>query len=235
MYRMPIWDFHSHILPGADHGSSGMGTTEKQLKLVASAGITHIVATPHFYPNCDTAASFLSRRAVAEEKLLSHGIPEGVKIFSGAEVLVCEGLHHMEDLESLAVRGTKVILLEMPFGEWSDSLYRVVRKVRERGLIPVLAHIDRYPPDRVKPFLEEEYFVQLNADAFASLFHRRAYRAHIDSGLVVGLGSDLHGCADNAYRQFHRMQKYLGPRAERVFAHTAELLKDAIPLNPKKD
>ena len=141
----------------------------------------------------------------------------------------------MEDLESLAVRGTKVILLEMPFGVWSEELYRVVRKVRERGLIPVLAHVDRYPAERVKPFLEEEYFVQLNAEGFASFFRRRAFLPHIESGLVVGLGSDLHGCADNAYRPFNRMRKYLGPRADRIFSHTAELLKDAVALNPKKD
>ena len=31
---MFLCDFHSHIMPGADHGSSGIEATEKQIEII---------------------------------------------------------------------------------------------------------------------------------------------------------------------------------------------------------
>ena len=55
-----IVDFHSHILPRADHGSDSIETTQKQLQMIAEAGTEAVVATPHFYPDKDTPSAFLT-------------------------------------------------------------------------------------------------------------------------------------------------------------------------------
>ena len=47
-YGIRITDFHSHVLPGADHGSDSVETSERQLELVDGAGIDRVVAAPHF-------------------------------------------------------------------------------------------------------------------------------------------------------------------------------------------
>ena len=65
----PLIDFHSHILPRVDHGSSGMTETTKQLQLVSNAKVDVLVATPHFYPNADSADSFLHKVQAATERL----------------------------------------------------------------------------------------------------------------------------------------------------------------------
>ena len=41
---MLLYDFHSHILPGADHGSSGIEATEKQLDIIKDSGVGAVVA-----------------------------------------------------------------------------------------------------------------------------------------------------------------------------------------------
>lgn len=41
-------DYHAHILPGCDHGSSSVDMSLKQMDMAKEAGIQTICATPHF-------------------------------------------------------------------------------------------------------------------------------------------------------------------------------------------
>ena len=61
-----IIDFHSHILPGIDDGSESVEQSIAMLRMEAEQGITHVVATPHFYPRHDTPQRFLQRRKDAD-------------------------------------------------------------------------------------------------------------------------------------------------------------------------
>ena len=42
-------DMHTHILPGADHGSRSVEMSLSLIDAALSVGIDKIVATPHFY------------------------------------------------------------------------------------------------------------------------------------------------------------------------------------------
>ena len=64
-----IIDFHSHILPGIDDGSRNVEESIALLRKEAEQGITHVIATPHFYPQHDTPERFLKRRNEAETVL----------------------------------------------------------------------------------------------------------------------------------------------------------------------
>ena len=55
-------DFHCHILPGIDDGSSGIDETMKLLELEKSHGVTEIVFTPHFYAEFQRGEKFLEKR-----------------------------------------------------------------------------------------------------------------------------------------------------------------------------
>ncbi|MBQ9130083.1 MAG: histidinol-phosphatase, partial [Clostridia bacterium] len=107
-------DFHSHILPRADHGSDGIETSLAQLALLKEAGVRLVAATPHFYPSEQGVTAFLEKRARCVQELLPHLTKEHPPIVLGAEVLVCPGMEKMEGLESLCAGGGRALLLEMP-------------------------------------------------------------------------------------------------------------------------
>ena len=65
-------DFHSHILPEMDDGSSSPEESLKMLEMSARQGIDHIFATSHFYPDEEDPSSFLRRRAEAYGKLMAY-------------------------------------------------------------------------------------------------------------------------------------------------------------------
>lgn len=220
-----IVDFHSHILPAADHGSDGLETSLLQVAAAQHAGVDILCATPHFYPRYEEADAFLARRARCTEELLRALPADAPTIRVGAEVQLCRGLHHMPQLDSLCLSGTRVLLLELPHVSSLTSYEETLRGLlEERGLTVVLAHIDRYPPKQIDPLLEIGFLAQLNADAFCDFRTRRRCLRNAQDERVVALGSDIHG-AHHGYSNFHRAQTILAARAIPLLSRTPTLLR----------
>ena len=115
-------DYHSHILPGCDHGSDGLATSLNQLKMAAAAGVKTVCATPHFYPHKESIEGFLRRRAETAA-LLMNSVPENApRVQLSAEVLICDGMESMDGIPYLCREGTNELLIEMPFYEWPKSI-----------------------------------------------------------------------------------------------------------------
>ena len=106
-------DIHCHILPRADHGSSSLEDSLKQLKTAKKFGVSSIVCTPHFYPFNDSIDRFISRRDKAYDEL-SDVNDTGVKLYRGAEVRLTTGLSRHRKIRKLAIENTNYILIEMP-------------------------------------------------------------------------------------------------------------------------
>lgn len=111
-------DFHTHILPGIDDGSRSADESIQMLR--AMPEVTHVVATPHFYAWENTPERFLRRRTAAWEQLRERLDDTAPDIRLGAEVCYFEGICRSDELHSLCIEGTNVLLLEMPFEKWSS-------------------------------------------------------------------------------------------------------------------
>ena len=205
--ELNVVDFHAHILPGADHGSASLETSLAQLALAAEGGVTHIVATPHFYPDRHSVDEFLSRRERSYTELLAAMGSHHPRVALSAEVLICDGIERLEGLEQLCVRGTNTLLLELPFSvfknEYCESVFRLIK----RGFNVVLAHVDRYSPEDIDKLADVGAAMQLNAHAFDGIFVPSSVKRWLKSGQVIALGSDIHGADKNAYVRFSKAKK----------------------------
>jgi protein-tyrosine phosphatase len=227
-------DFHSHILPGADHGSDSVSTSLAQLSLLRKAGVGTVVATPHFYPNADTVSTFTERRrrtfaALAER--VGGGMP---RVLAGAEVLVCHGIDRMEGIDRLCVYGTKCILLEMPMTDWDEEMYDTVQRVKKKGLDVVMAHADRYGTDQVERMLDMGIPAQINASSLVNVFRRRRIMRWIEDGYIVALGSDIHGANKKLASDYADAMKILGSYGDDIMRCTERLLYNAKTIIPSK-
>ena len=109
-------DFHAHILPNADHGSKNIETSFKQVSLARRAGISTIVATPHFYMNSDTLEDFIKRRDESYNELIEalRGTAlEDIRIIKASEVNLQVDLFQLKDLKPLCIENTNYMLLEL--------------------------------------------------------------------------------------------------------------------------
>ena len=196
---MPV-DFHTHILPGIDDGSRNTEESIALLKMEKEQGIKTVIATPHFYPHEDTPQRFLSRRQKAYEKLMEaiseeDGLPQ---IIMGAEVYYFKGISEWSDLKDLAIQGTDYLLLEMPLGKWSDSMFEDIEGIyTKQGLVPIIAHLDRYidffNTNKIIKRLENmPVIVQANGNFFVNKKTRaKALKLLKKSGINI-IGSDCH-------------------------------------------
>ena len=201
-----LTDFHSHILPGIDDGSSSVEESIAMLRMEAEQGISAMVATPHFYARHDDPERFLARRAASAERLQAamaqqEGLPE---IYLGAEVHYFQGMSDSEILGRLTIAEKRCILIEMPPAPWTQQMYRELEWVyAKQGLTPVIAHVDRYIsrlnthgiPARLEAL---PVLVQANASFFlrrttASFALRLLWQDRIQL-----LGSDCHNLTDRA-------------------------------------
>ncbi len=228
---MKLIDFHSHILPRLDHGSRSSQVSMNQLRIMADNGVDTVCATSHFYPQEVLTHRYLEARNAAFARLLEvYGEQPRPKIVLGAEVLICEGLDQMDDLDALCLEGTKYLLLEMPFsaGAWTERLFGTVSEIADRGLTPVFAHVDRYPQKLVERLFDMGFTAQINVDSLDRLFKPKRLLRWIDEGVITALGSDLHGDEPQSYAPFIKICESLGDKTAQIMAKTENILSAAI-------
>ena len=192
-----VIDFHSHILPGIDDGSTDMEMSRQMLELSASQGIKVILATPHFYADRVSLDHFLKYRDSSLNSIRHFSENYGIKILAGAEVAYFSGMSTANGLDRLTVSGTSLLLLEMPFRPWTGDDIREVRNLIRIGIQPVIAHIERfYPCQRNKHMIGELFslpvYVQINAEALLTWKTRRFILRLFREGKAHLLGSDCH-------------------------------------------
>lgn len=220
-------DFHAHILPGMDHGSSGLETSLRQLKCAEEHNVSTIIATSHFYPEDQSVFEFLEKRAESLQ-LLSGAIRPPIKIVPAAEVMITMELPTLANLEKLCITGTNYILVEMPTpikANWMlDALYKIssVRKLR-----PIIAHIDRYDSKFSDELIDMGLVIQINAEAFSSALKRKKWIRLIEQNRIHLLGSDVHGSAKE-YKDFSHAVKILKHQISTLMKNSNTILQNQL-------
>lgn len=220
-----VVDFHAHVLPGADHGSTGLSCSKIQINQAFAAGVKTIVATPHFYPQKQNLDNFLYIRDRAYNEILPYAKEKGVDIVCGAEIFACAGIQKMSGLDKLCIGAKKVLLIEMPTeGKWSYNICESVFALQEEmGYTVLLAHIDRYDDNDIDYMLKGGLLAQINADSVCSRLKRKRLLKLIDEGHVVALGSDLHK-DDQGYKEFIKAVKIINKHSSDFMTRANMLL-----------
>ncbi len=190
-------DIHSHILPKMDDGSKSLEMTLEMLRSSYEQGVTTMVSTSHFYAERESPDEFLRRRRHAIEKIESELTDSMPKLLYGAEVLYFPGIAQSESVSKLAIGGTSLILIEMPFISWSEKIFEELLTFQNTFRLQiVLAHVERYrgiqTRDIYERMFELPFYFQCNAEAFSSFMTRRMAFHMIDRGLLHFLGTDCH-------------------------------------------
>lgn len=199
-------DFHTHLLPGVDDGSPDAAVTLQMLRASTAQGITTLVATPHFYPQRHNPDAFVIRRREAFTQMLEAARGQTVlpRLRLGAEVRYYPGMGDSQAIQALAISGSRAILVEMPPAPWTRPMLRDLERIYTRqGLVPIIAHLDRY----ISPLLHRNLprtlqslpvAVQANADFFLRRSTARYALDLLEQDQIHLLGSDCHNLTDRA-------------------------------------
>ena len=140
-------DIHCHIIPGVDDGSEDPEESLAMAETAAACGVTDIIVTPH----CNIPGEYGNYAgprydgffAGAVDLLKRNGI--GVRLYKGMEVFGTDDVGELIDEgRLLTMAGSRYMLIEFPFDDDMWRVREVLRSVQRRGLIPIVAHPERY-------------------------------------------------------------------------------------------
>ena len=190
-----IIDFHTHVLPGIDDGSRDIDESKCLLEEELKQGVEYIIATPHFYAVRTSFQSFLEKREKAYQSIRSVS---PVQILKAAEVYYFPGMGNADQLREFTIEGTDLLMLEMPFAQWTSEIVEDLRLlIYKQKLSVILVHLERYYAfQKKKEFwenvLELPLAIQLNAGSLLEWRGRRFDLRLMKTGRPVVLGTDCH-------------------------------------------
>ncbi len=216
-------DFHTHILPEMDDGSNSVQESLLMIEKMRNAGVEIVIATPHFYPHCESIEAFLKRRANAYQ-LFNGALTGGPKVLLGCEVLLCKGMERMPGIERLCIEGTNCILIELPFYEWNHEIVATLQQLSQMELLHiVMAHCNRYTKVQRKLLVELGCDLEITMECLCSRWKRKRLRDIISGEKVVAVGSDMHR-AGHKYPSMFTMDKKAKLCIETILSRTDQLI-----------
>ena len=196
-------DHHSHILPGVDDGVKKMETSLKVLERYEQLGIAEVWCTPHVMEDIPNTTAGLQARFAELCETYQGPIQLHLAAEYMMDALFEERLEH-DDLLKLGNDGNQVLVETSYFNPPMD-MDSILRRIKQKGLYPVLAHPERYVymgKDRYKALKESGIRFQLNLSSLAGGYGSEAKdKANwiLKQGYYNIAGSDLHSSRNMEY------------------------------------
>ncbi len=207
-------DHHSHILPGVDDGVKKMETSLKVLERYEQLGIAEVWCTPHVMEDIPNTTTGLQAR-FAE---LCEAYQGPIKLHLAAEYMMdalFEERLEQGDLLKLGDEGNQV-LVETSYFTPPMDMDSILRRIKQKGIYPMLAHPERYVymnKERYKELKNNGIRFQLNLSSLAGAYGSEAKdkaRWILKQNFYNIAGSDLHSS---------RNIDYWSTRAPRALKH----------------
>lgn len=224
-------DIHNHIIPGLDDGSKSLEMSMKMLKHASKQGITEIVNTVHYqHPKVDmNSISFDAVQIELENlqlELNKNYIP--IKLHIGAEIFFLPNLLSLTDKPMTTLGNGKYMLIEFPLNLMPESQKQQLFDLRMSGVIPIIAHPERYlsiqrKPELVLNWLDAGCIIQVDAGSVLGYLGSKAQETSeiiIKNSWCQVIASDAH---DDKKRNFcmkdaHSLIKsWIGEQAMKLF------------------
>ena len=196
-------DIHCHILPGLDDGSDCMETSLEMASLAVENGTKILVATPHCnIPNEYT--NYFDDYLIQYFLQLQKGIErEGLplRLALGMETFGTDNLPRLfRQGRLLTLNNTRYLLVEFYFSDDPERVQAVLEGLLEEGVIPIVAHPERYEyvredPDLAAEWKEKGCLLQVNKGSIVGSFGRSVQDAvHylLQQGMADIVASDAH-------------------------------------------
>ncbi|HSJ24055.1 MAG TPA: CpsB/CapC family capsule biosynthesis tyrosine phosphatase [Longimicrobiales bacterium] len=200
---MPIIDFHNHVMPGVDDGARTPEDSTAALSAMASAGVATVIATPHLNASLAAHPDQLEQRLgeldegwAALTKVAADG---SLRVLRGAEVALDTPTPVLSD-ERFRLAGTDFVLVEFAYMTVPPNAVAALRRIRDAGWIPVVAHPERYGAiresvDQALEWKRAGALLQMNGGSLLGRYGpevKRAARQLLARGWADYLCSDYH-------------------------------------------
>lgn len=187
-------DIHTHLLPGVDDGARTMAQSLEVLTRFAAAGVTCVVCTPHLAAS--EADRMPTERYQRLHRELCEVVPPALTLQRGWEIMLDRpGIDLTAPHLRLGV--SNAILVEFPRGPLPPGTDLELARIRQSGVLPVVAHPERYGGaslELVRRWRTAGAVIQTDTAFLLGDSERSSLaRGMLQEGLIDILASDNHG------------------------------------------
>ncbi len=200
-------DLHCHYVPGIDDGAKTVAEGVEMLRGLNALGFSRVLATPHTRPGM-----FDNTRATIEGAF--EQFKASVAGSSGLPALDLSSEHYFDDVvfqrlmagEALPYPGGRAVLLEFYQIDFPISVQHRLADIRMRGMVPVIAHPERYQclwrtPDILERLVDNGAAALLDVASLVGKYGRSTKACAeelLERGLYHAACSDAHRPPDIA-------------------------------------
>ncbi|MHC1684880.1 MAG: tyrosine-protein phosphatase [Clostridiaceae bacterium] len=194
-------DIHCHVLYEVDDGANSIEEAKKICEISAKQGIKYIVATPHFIlKEIEQDIDELEEKI----KILNYWCKDNnldLEILIGCESFIHPLLpQYVLEKKVPTINNGRYLLIELPMEEIPLYTEEILYKLMIKGIIPIIAHPERYSYIRKQPqiifkLVEKGALIQCNGGSFLGYFGDSIKKCAISllkHNLVHLIGSDCH-------------------------------------------
>lgn len=196
-------DLHSHYLPALDDGATSLEMSLQMLKAIASLGFSDLFATPH-----QRAGMFMPERQKIDAAFgqVSASVGKDLRLGLAAENF-WDGvlMERLRDSKVPTYNATPAFLFEVNTQMMPAEIEAQLFQIRTNGLLPVMAHPERYAAVQRDPGMCEKLgrqavmLIDLGAlDGAHGKAEMKTARRLVLEGLAHGAASDIHRPEDQA-------------------------------------
>lgn len=138
-----MFDIHSHIIYHIDDGSHDLEESLELIRQDVEQGAHAIIATPHYYVQYPTDPARIRAKLATIEEANASALD--VHLYAGNEVLWFDSMtERLQSGEILTLADSHYTLIEFYPEESYQTILRAIRKVRNAGYRPIIAHAERF-------------------------------------------------------------------------------------------
>ncbi len=198
-------DVHVHLLPDVDDGAKDMDEALEMAALAVESGVSVICVTPHSsaygrHKNHDDDLYRMKMdelRCAIEKEHLNLKIVEGMEIFASVDVIDL-----LKEKKLIGLNHSRYPLVEFPFEEYAAEATEILEGILELGMVPVVAHPERYAyvledPRLINLWADLGCLFQINKGSLLGRFGSRVQRLAwelVYRGFACVVASDAHSC-----------------------------------------
>ncbi len=189
-------DLHTHLIPGVDDGSHTVEQSVDVLQKFGRQGVTAVCCTPHLKASEVDGAPCAEMDGLLGD--LADAAPPTPSLHRGFEIMLDVPHPKLAD-RCLCLAGSRYVLVEFGRLVPADASVEILARVVAQGLVPVLAHPERYAvctPELAVRWRAAGAALQVDATTLLA-DSRRAGRARalLQAGCASIVASDNHGDA----------------------------------------
>ena len=217
-------DLHLHILPGIDDGSSSMEESVRMAKRLSELGFKGAFCTSHYIADSPQAADNQTKNHL-REKLQAELDKAGIKLklMPGNEIYIdpkmvdylAKGKASCLGGELNSRKKHQHVLFELPFYAEVSYLRDIIFELKAKGLVPVLAHPERYlfiqkKKEAIFEIVKLGVKLQSNYGSIVGQYGGKAKKIMkflLKNCLVSYLGTDIHRAEGSLFLKFEKAEK----------------------------